>query len=179
MTVSPLPQPDLQRPRLSGWQWSLRLLLVVVAAMVLLWSWRDAGMSDAGLLWSNRERAVDYLFGKPIDESTLELRRGEIVRNLRTEFQAQARAELEREYDARGEFGRETSDRRLARRRLGNPTTARAPGMRASRSSCCTLRLVARFPRSHRSRRRTLRLVARFPRSRRSRPRVALSACHA
>lgn len=94
---------EISERRLGGWQWSLRLLLLVCIAMVLAWSWRDAGMTEAWRLWSNRERAVDYLLGKPIDDSTLELRRGEVIRNLRTEFQVRARAELEAEYDARGQ----------------------------------------------------------------------------
>jgi phosphonate transport system permease protein len=94
---------DKYRPKLTGWQWSQRFALLVVGAIVLLWAWQDSDMSESSKLWSNRERAVDYIFGQPVDASTLERRMNQAERDLRTEYQAQAREVLEAEYDGRDE----------------------------------------------------------------------------
>lgn len=97
--------PSLQeaRPKLTGLQWSLRFALIVGSVIVLAWAWQDSGMSDGDKLWHNRIRAVDYILGQPVDETTLERRLEQAERDLRTEYQAQARNQIEAEYDARDE----------------------------------------------------------------------------
>lgn len=80
-----------------------RFVVVVVAVCAAVWSWQEAGLSGAGQLWANRERAVDFLLGKKVDESTLVERRLQAEREVRTAIQADARAELERAYVTRGE----------------------------------------------------------------------------
>lgn len=94
------PTLDSLRPKLSGLQWSLRFAGVVAALLILAWSWQDSGMSDSDKLWQNRNRAVDYIFGQPVDETTLERRRQEVERELRTQYQSEAREAIEREAEA-------------------------------------------------------------------------------
>lgn len=94
---------DDYRPKLTGVQWSIRFGLVALGAVVLLWAWQDSGMSDSDKLWSNRNRAVDYLLGQPVDESTLARRLEQAERDIRTEYQAQAREVLEAQYEVRDE----------------------------------------------------------------------------
>lgn len=84
-------------------RWSFRFALVAIGAMVLAWSWYGAGMPESGKLWTQRERAVDYIFGQRVDEQSVEKRRGEIDRQIRLEFQQQAKAELLAEIEQRGE----------------------------------------------------------------------------
>lgn len=81
----------------------VRFLATLAAVIVLVWSWNDSGMSESGKLWTNRDRAIDYIFGKPVDESTVSERRTQIERDIRTEFQAAAREDLEQEYAVKGE----------------------------------------------------------------------------
>jgi len=97
------PTLDSLRPKLTGLQWSARFVGVVAVLITLAWAWQDSGMSQSDKLWTNRERAVDYLLGQPVDASTLERRRREIDRELRTRYQAEEREQLEKEYEARGE----------------------------------------------------------------------------
>lgn len=84
-------------------RWSFCFALVAIGAMVLAWSWYGAGMPESGKLWTQRERAVDYIFGQRVDEQSVEKRRGEIDRQIRLEFQQQAKAELLAEIEQRGE----------------------------------------------------------------------------
>ena len=90
-------------PTLRSRRWSLRFALIAIGAMVLAWSWFGADMPEAGKLWTQRERAVDYLFGQSVAEQSIEKRRGEIDRQIRLEFQQQAKAELLEEIEQRGE----------------------------------------------------------------------------
>jgi phosphonate transport system permease protein len=94
---------DSLRPRRTPIDTLRRVLGLVALLLVLAWAWRDSGMGESWKLWENRGRAVDYVLGQPVDESTREARRLEIARTVRTEFQAEARRQLEAEYDARGE----------------------------------------------------------------------------
>lgn len=84
-------------------EWVKRFAGVVVTLCVLAWAWNESGMTDASSLWTNRERAIDYIFGKPIDESTLEERRRQALRDVRTDLQIQARREIKAEYRDRGD----------------------------------------------------------------------------
>lgn len=97
------PTLDSLRPRLTGLQWSSRLLGVVAVLVALAWAWQDSGMSASDKLWNNRQRAVDYILGQPVDASTIEMRRREIDRELRTRFQSDERVLLEQKYETRGE----------------------------------------------------------------------------
>ncbi len=81
---------------------SARLATWIVIFLVLLWAFRASGLSGAGKLWSNRDKAVNMVLGQPVDESTRAARRAELVRELRVEFQEKARAEIRAEYVAAG-----------------------------------------------------------------------------
>ena len=80
-----------------------RVLSLVLVVMMLAWAWQVSGLGDATKLWHNRDRAVDYIFGQRVDETTLQSRREQALRDVRTEFQTRAREELEEQYRARGE----------------------------------------------------------------------------
>lgn len=99
----PQPSSPISAAQPAQNHWRGKFLVTLIAMVVLVWSWNDSGMGDIGKLWSNRERAVNYLLGQPVDESTLAERRAQIQRDIRTEFQTAARHELEAEYEARNE----------------------------------------------------------------------------
>jgi phosphonate transport system permease protein len=80
-----------------------RWLVMLLLPLGLSWAWSSAGLSGSTRIWSNRDRAVNYVFGQPVDESTRNARREEIARELRTEYQTNARKTLGEEYDRRGE----------------------------------------------------------------------------
>ena len=92
-----------RRPPLTAKQWSIRFALVAVATCVLAWAWSESGLRDAGMLWENRARAVDYLLGKPAGGVSPQERRAEAERRLRAEIQEAARAEIENRSRERGE----------------------------------------------------------------------------
>lgn len=94
--------PPLAR-RGGSVRWSKRFGGVVLVLCVFAWAWQESGLSDADRLWTNRGRAADYILGQRVDESTLEDRRAQALRDVRTGLQERARTDLEREYKARGE----------------------------------------------------------------------------
>ncbi len=117
-TQSDKPTLDSLRPRPTSLQKAARLVGVVVALLVLVWAWQESGLSQSGKLWTNGPRAVDYILGQPVDESTLERRRDEVERDLRTQYQSEAREQIRQEYEQRGEpipgflqLGQEVQDR--------------------------------------------------------------------
>lgn len=83
--------------------WSVRFGLIVLAAMVLAWAWQSAGMGGSTKLWTQRDRAVDYIFGQRVDATSIEVRRDEIERAIRLSIQQDVRAELVAEFAERGE----------------------------------------------------------------------------
>lgn len=92
-----------RRPPLTAGQWSIRFTLVTLGLCVLVWAWSESGLRDAGLLWENRTRAVDYLLGKPTGGVSREERRAEAERRVRAEIQEAARASIEKTYQENGE----------------------------------------------------------------------------
>lgn len=70
---------DAVRPRTPLWRRLVQLVLLVGIVSVLVASYRATGM-DPGLVWSNREKAAEFVFGRPISD----------------EQRAQARAQAER-----------------------------------------------------------------------------------
>ena len=91
------------KPRLSGWRWSQRFGLVVLSVCVLAWAWQRSGMGEAGRLWENRTRAVDYVLGQPAPYAPAQERLAEAERMVRAELQAQMQAELRAGYSQRDE----------------------------------------------------------------------------
>jgi len=106
--MPPRPEPEPSDPALrvrptAARVWLRRFVGVTLTLCVLAWAWNESGMTDVSSLWSNRERAVDYIFGQRVDESTLEERARQALRDVRTDLQIEARERIEREYIQRGE----------------------------------------------------------------------------
>lgn len=123
MRDSPDSQLDALRPERSVFERVRRVLLLVLGLVVLAWAWDRSGMNDVGLLWQNRERAVNYIFGQPVDASTYAERYDEAERAVRTQFQTEALTEIRARYAERDEaepsllaMMRESED--LARQRI-------------------------------------------------------------
>lgn len=104
--VPPAP-PSPPSPARSGWSEAgarlRRAGVLALGLLVLAWAWNVSGLNEAGKLWANRQRAVDYVLGQPVDATTLEARRAEARREVRTETQTRARGEIEAELRAAGQ----------------------------------------------------------------------------
>lgn len=86
------------RRRLGARAWSVRFAWVVLAACVLAWAWSVSGLGGAGTLWTNRDRAVEYIMGRKGEDVPLEQRRAQAIRDVRTQMQLEARETIEAEY---------------------------------------------------------------------------------
>ncbi len=97
--------PNAAAPELAtGLLARLRKLTVLVGVVLILaWAFQVAGLHDSLKLWTNRQRAADYILGQRVDETTLDQRRAEVLRDVRTQLQARARADIEAELEAKGE----------------------------------------------------------------------------
>lgn len=98
--------PATAAPRGNGARWlraPARALGVAALVVVLAWAWSASGLSGAGSLWENRERAGEYLFGKPVSAESLDARRAEAERQFRQRVQAEAAREIEAQAAAAGE----------------------------------------------------------------------------
>lgn len=98
--VDHAPQSPPGKPRRSI---ATRALWFALAVLVLAWTWKTAGLNESTKLWSNRERAADYILGQRVDESTIATHREEALRKVRTERQTLAREAIEAELKASGE----------------------------------------------------------------------------
>jgi len=95
------PRPPRAR-KLTARQWSVRFAAIVIAVCALAWSWERSGMGDVRLLWSNRDRAAEYLLGRKVDDVSPDELRVQALREIRTDFQSEATAELTLEYETQG-----------------------------------------------------------------------------
>lgn len=80
-----------------------RTLKLLCGVLFLAWAFQVSGMSQATKLWTNRQRAADYILGQRVDASTLATRRDEALREVRTEMQLRARDEIVAEFKAKSE----------------------------------------------------------------------------
>lgn len=90
------------RPRVPLWRRLVHVLLLLVCIGALVASYRTTEM-DPGRLWSNRGKAAEYLFGRPVPDDERADARVQAERFPEMLATEQARTEVRSEYAAKGE----------------------------------------------------------------------------
>ncbi len=116
------------RPRTPLWRRILGLVLMLACVATLVASWRATKM-DPGLLWSNREKAAEFLLGRTVSDADKAAARASAERFPEMLATERARELIRGEYGARGQplprepqLGREVRAR--AEALLGEKTPA-------------------------------------------------------
>jgi phosphonate transport system permease protein len=90
------------RPKVPAWRRGLQLALFVCCVGVLVASYRATDMNP-GLLWNNRGKALEFVFGRGVPEKDRADAKAQAERFPEMLATEQARADLRSEYSAKGE----------------------------------------------------------------------------
>jgi phosphonate transport system permease protein len=93
---------DTLRPRIPLWRRLTNLVLLVACLATLVASYRETSI-DPGLLWSNRGKAAEFLFGRSIPERDRADARAQAERFPEMLATERARSDMRREATASGE----------------------------------------------------------------------------